>query len=691
MKHQILVTLILFTAVLSSVADDSIPVNKLEEVVIQAERGWIENGVINVIPTKKEKKLSTSPATLIKAMHLPFLEEKDGAIVTPGGGTAVVFINGVKAEGIDISTFWPKEVKRVECIQDPTDPKYEGVKYAVNFVMTEYEAGGVSKISLFQRVPNNGIYEISSKLVYKKMTYGAMFRGNYLRDHRSSKKAETTYRDIYYNDRKYDEIIQDEESFSYTREDGLNFGLYVRYTNKNFRMTHTFALGWDRNPGSGSSSVSSWSENLFGSEYSFFTSSSRSISPQAGGNYFYRFNPKWTISALWNYNYARNDNWSTNKTGDTSPIFNTIKEDVNTFKLTLFPAFKLSDKWNFYLNLVGTFDWFSTRYAGSANTLSRQTRQEINSEFIISWIASQKLRMYFYPGFNSSFWQIGDLKEHSVSPTFSTSVDWNPTRKFMFSGSLRYNSSFPSASESNPVLVKNSELLWSVGNPSLKKDTSWDTYLYATYLTTKWLSFGAGLGYLYKINDILTEYRPADREMGGLVMEKVNISPVHDLRGSLSIKGHFFDRNLSVSLTPQWFYTATEGNLRRHRNYFTFSGGADYTIGNVNLEVDYDGPFKHLDEGGREEYWRQGGWNVGITYGTGDLYIKFKLSNIFNDKQRIRVNYTSPYYSTNYNSFETGRNGFIQITYTFGYGKKIDRNIYVQGAEESKTSINKAK
>ena len=687
MKHKILFTLILIATVFSLVAEDTIPVNKLEEVVIQAERGWIENGVINVIPTKSEKKLSTSPATLIKAMHLPFLEEKDGIIVTPGGETAVVFINGIRAEGIDIATFWPKEVKRVECIQNPTDPRYEGVRYAVNFIMPEYEAGGVTKVSLFQRVPNNGYYELSTKLVYKKMTYGAMLRGRYERDHRSSKEATTTYRDIYYNDRKYDEIIQEEESSSYSRKDGFDSGFYARYINKNFRMTHTFALGWVRNPGSGSTSVSSWSENLFGSDYSFFTTTSRSLSPQASGNYFYRFNPKWTLSAVWNYNYARNDNWSTSQTGETTPIYNSTKEDVNTLKFTIFPTFSPSDRLEFYLNLVGTLDWFSTRYVGSANTLSKQTRQEVTSEFSIIWTATEDLRLTFIPGLNASLWQIGDIREHSVSPTFSTSVDWNPSRKFMMSGTVKYRTYFPSASESNPVLVKNSELLWSVGNPYLEKLTSWDTYLYSTYLITNWISLGVGLGYDRTLNEILTDYRPMDREMGGLLQEKINIAPTNGFRGNLSIKGNFFNRKLSVRLTPQWFYTATEGDWRIHRNYFTFSGSADYTIRNVRMSVGYDGPYKALREGGREEYWRQGGWNFGITYGTGDLFLQFRLSNIFNDKQRKRICYTSPYYSTNYNSFETGRNASVQLTYTFGYGKKIDRYIDVSGAAESKTSI----
>lgn len=53
---------------------DSIISKELEEVVVLGDKAWIENSVLNVIPTKQEKKLSNSPATLIESMHLPFVK-----------------------------------------------------------------------------------------------------------------------------------------------------------------------------------------------------------------------------------------------------------------------------------------------------------------------------------------------------------------------------------------------------------------------------------------------------------------------------------------------------------------------------------------------------------------------------------------------------------------------------------------
>lgn len=39
------------------IAQDSLKTQSLDEVIVKSKRGWIENGVINVIPNKKEKHL----------------------------------------------------------------------------------------------------------------------------------------------------------------------------------------------------------------------------------------------------------------------------------------------------------------------------------------------------------------------------------------------------------------------------------------------------------------------------------------------------------------------------------------------------------------------------------------------------------------------------------------------------------
>ena len=43
-------------------SNDSISPRQLNEVVVLGDRGWIENGVINFIPSKSEKKSAANSA-----------------------------------------------------------------------------------------------------------------------------------------------------------------------------------------------------------------------------------------------------------------------------------------------------------------------------------------------------------------------------------------------------------------------------------------------------------------------------------------------------------------------------------------------------------------------------------------------------------------------------------------------------
>lgn len=667
---------------------DSLPAAKqLEEVVVLGERAWIEGSVINIIPTTSEKKLSNSPATLIKSMHLPFVKEKDGAIVNSAGDAVSIFINGKRADAIDVMTFWPKEVKRVQYLENPSDPNYEGVRNAVNFIMPEYVVGGVSKVDLFQRIPNRGNYRIASKLAYKKMTYGFMFSDRYERDHRSGMKGLTQYKDIFYDGKKYDLIENTAESHAYNRSDEISCAFNARYLSDNARITHTLSFGKDRNPGSGSHSRDFWSENLFGSSTSSFYSESDNISPQVSGDYNFRLSDKWNLIGSWRYAYAKNENSSVSQTGTTEEIYNSNREEVNSLRFSVSPAFSPSKSWTFQLRNVCDLDWYSTLYGGSANTKQTQSRQQITSSLSVDWDLSRALSLSAYPGVSVSLWQIGNVRRHAVNPTGDISVLWRVSRKLSFSGSLQFYKQSASVSESNPVMVKVSELLWQKGNPYLKNYSDWDIYFTSTYMPKSWLMMTLGVGYNKAYNDIISKYTPASPEAGGLIKEQVNTGISDMLRTALDMNASFLDGRLSVSAAPGWNYEYARGERRTGLGYFLFNGSADYRVGNFRFEVEYQKGGKGLRSSGIERYRRQDRWSASMVYGTGNLYLRCQVQNIFHNKSKEWTRYDSRNYLTEYDSFETGRFFSINVTYTFGYGKKVDKGIDISGPESVESSV----
>ena len=66
----------------------------------------------------------------------------------------------------------------MQYLEHPADPRYEGASVVVNFIMPEYKVGGVTRVNLFQRFPNNGYYTAASKLVRNNWSYpsGYMFQ-----------------------------------------------------------------------------------------------------------------------------------------------------------------------------------------------------------------------------------------------------------------------------------------------------------------------------------------------------------------------------------------------------------------------------------------------------------------------------------------------------------------------------------
>lgn len=121
------------------------------------------------------------------------------------------------------------------------------------------------------------------------------------------------------------------------------------------------------------------------------------------------------------------------------------------------------------------------------------------------------------------------------------------------------------------------------------------------------------------------------------------------------------------------------------------SGSADYTIGDFRLGIWYEGPFKDLSVSGMEKSWKQDNWNASLTYGTNHLYVTLRAENILNNKQKSWVHFTSPNFASKYNYLETGRTFSINLTYTFGYGKKVDNGIDINGPASAKTSVLQAK
>lgn len=689
--HSLIITLAIFLLTFDLWAfedPDSVKIHTLEEVIVKSERAWIEGEKAVFVPTKSEKNLATDPASLVRNMHIPTLMVSGGNITNISGETVAVYINGVKAEGIDLSTFWPKHTRRVEYMERPTDPRYDGASAVVNFVMTEYVVGGVTKLNGMQNFPNDGRYVASSKLVYKKMTFGAMLRGGYSRDRLEHQKNEETYSDIWYDGEHYDNTAALTERHTISRRDYADVTGNARYTTKNVRITHTLALKWDRIPGEEASDTGRWEPALFSSSGSFSHNRSRVLSPQISGNYYFKLNPKWTLNAAWTYSYAQSSGSYFYRMGDLPSINNGTHEKTNSVRLSINPYYKFNGKVSIALYVSGNMDWYDTKYTGSTSKTQNQKRGQMVGALRFYWRPNRQLYLTLFPELQTYYWKVGDLKHNTnVIPLVSASIKWTPSRRFSLILSPWIRSTNPSASQVSDIIIRQTELLWLAGNPELKPENYWRSQLNMTWVADRLISVGASGFYTRTTNSPIIIYNNGYPDREGLVKTYTNADPAE----TIGIDGYFSLRmlndKLSVDLQPTWRRYAYHGIRRGAQSWFRMRGSMDYTFGNCRFSLVYGGEEKWLTNGGQEIVWKADDWNMSFTYGNGNFYLDIGVEDIFHSRQKQRHELSSGDFSLLQDKYGRGRHARLILTYTFGYGKKVGRSIDIDDPEIVKTAV----
>ena len=657
---------------------------ELKEVVVKSDRAWIEGDKIVFIPTKREKNLSNSPASLIDRMNLPTVYVEGESIISRvSGKTVTVFINGIRADGTDISTFWPKQAKRVEYMEDPEDPRFEGCSSVINFIMPEYEVGGVTRIGAYQDIPNTGDYTAASKLVFRKMTYGLNFKGGYSRDHRSSSWGEDNYNGISYDGAYYDNVKREYEGHSWSRKDRFSVSFDSRYVSEKLTVKHNFGLLWNRNPGSGSHDAETWAPSLFSSEAAASENSGRSVSPQLLGQYVYKFNRKWSLWSWWQYAYSHNDSHSMYRNGELDPILNSTEDELHTAKIGLYPSYRISPKLTLYLDASSSMSWYKTRYAGSANDEVEQRRGYTAAMLVVHWRQSDNLSFTVRPGLLTTYWNVDRTGWcNKVEPVGYMSAWWTINPKLSLSANVSYSADVPTASQSGDVTVRQSQLVWLQGNPSLNTSSDWATSLYLTWMPADWLDFGLNGVYTRNDNEILSVYYAADPSMGGIVRKYVNGSPSDKYYVSINGSARLFDGRLRLHIEPYYTYTKTRGQYAGTLSWFRMAGNAEYYFANCSFNVYYGSPRKALTYGGMTESWSSGEWDVSFTYGNGNIHLTLSLDDVFNAYSKNWTQLRGDVFTSMKQGLSTGRKFSISLSYTFDYGKKVDRKIDIDSPQE---------
>lgn len=668
--------------------NDSVRVTQLEELVVKSQSRWFEADKLVCIPTKQEKNLSNTPADLIGQLKIPGFRVAGNAVTDAGGNEVQFFINGVEANNIDIAAFRSKDVLRIEYMLNPDDPRFHGARSVVNIIMREYEIGGVTKISGNQTIPNWGLYSVASKLNYKFMTYSLMFSPYYSTSRQSQPNTgREEYRDLYYKGKHYNDITRSYEERTQGKNNTYDLAAIVRYDNKKLAIVHKVALKWLRQPEQSSSYKEIWSSSLFDSYGDNSWNSYRGIVANVVGAYEYRFKDKWNLGALLNYSHNHKKTYA-GFLIEENPVINDITETSNAYAWRVMSRFRASRKWVFDFNWSGNFNNLDIYYRGTTSQSSKM--RILNTELTLSgyWRPIDSFMLYITPGLSyyiSS--ESGGEATNSVTPDYNIGFNWNINRKLsvVFSHSMQNEN--PWASDISDAVIQTAPLLWATGNPYLKNYQTMWTRLSVSWLASGIFEMNGAIAHSLMSNWIATEYAPASSDMGGLIMTKSNGGKTNWLEVTTEFKLSLFNSKLQLSAAPSFRHQSSTGVTPNHINCIMVYGDVTYRFGNCSVSAIYSSPEKSIWDSGASVIKKDDRLHLSFTYGNGDFFVSVSASDLFYKFRHISDTYTSGNYRKISDSYYRGRSLGITLSYVFGYGKRIDRDINIDRMSAGRSGI----
>lgn len=670
----------------TEINDDKAKTTELQELIVKSEYAWFEDGKAIFIPRKADKNLSNSITSLIDRMGTGILRTDQGGITTFDGQPVSIYINGVAVDELDEATFWPKNALRVEFMQSSNDPLFQGKQNILNIVMKDYVAGGLTKINASQDFPNNGSYSASSKLVWGKMTYQAIFKGGYSRDHLSGNERTESYYDVWYGGTHYDNISHYEKSEDFSRSNDIYGGFTARYRDSKIIATHGAALQWSQNPGSGSRGLSIYNPEIVSGNSMKSAADGHSLSPTVYGSYNWTGNPKWHAGGSWSFTHSHNDGHSDYEEGRLNPIVNNTRENRYSY------SFSAYGNWTPRNNLFIGFNISEARSVSTAlytgSTVSDQYQNNGNTNFLFQfWYQPTNwLNISIKPQFIILDRNINHtIKTKQYAPGVNGILNFQLNWKNSLALYSWYWQTAPTASSWNDLILRQTELKWIEGNPSLKPSETYHVGLGYHTMPLSWLTSDLSLTFDTQNNQTALSYRNGGKEYEGVIGQYHNHSHYDIYNVIWRIDFPLLGNNLRFGHLLNYEYSKIDnfGKI----SHFTSRPYVGWTFGNCNLFVSYETPGKTFTNGGTEKIKTDHEYDLKFHYGNGNLFLSISLNNIFSKHRYTDHWYISGPYRFDSRSWSRGRNVSVMLTYTFDYGKKVDPSIDVDARNIRSTSV----
>lgn len=659
---------------------------KLGGVEAVAEMRYADSDRTIYTPTAREKNAAQGGLELLQFMAIPSIHVSmvNRSVSTLSGQGVTLFIDYVKASQEEISALRPQDVRRVEVIDYPADPRFEGVPYAVNFILVKYEYGGYTKLSDKQRLDfNYGYYSLSSKFSYGRMTYDVYTGYDHFKADNEYSNSVTAYdfgkHNVEWKQTTPESEVETNEAYLSTR---------AMYQADNTRITNQLSIRRNDTPEAWQLSRNDYTPEIYPSSDSRRTQNRRSLTPSWRGNYQFSLPNSMQLVVTPSATYSHNGS-NTLFAEDGTEILNNVKE--NSWNANAGAG--LSKNWginSLTVSLNGEMADDRLNYRGDNPSDIHYTFWAAGAR-VSGSVVFGRLRLQPSAKFYYSWTAFGDDHYTQALPGYFISGIFKIDRHNQLSFSSEMSNWTIGVSQRSPNIVVRNLLDAVQGNPNLK------TWLYnSANLSYSWFPlqsvyFSAFGSYIRHTKPMDYSYVPTmidGREM--MLQTYVKDGYFQTVSGGLSGVVRLFDN--SLSLEGQAKLASYRRGGRRHYQSIVVNGsvGATYYWGKFFLNAQYEFREKSatmfMDRIEHPSY-----YTLFFGWSNSNLNVSASVRNFFRTNTQKGASYMV---YDNYSRQEImhgssyKRNIWLTVIYTFGYGKKLKEDRIDRGSSATSGIVN---
>ena len=224
-------------------ANDTIKSHELKEVVVQAQMQRTSPTTTSYTPSGKQKNAAQNAVDLLRQMAIPQIRINpiDETVTDNVGGSVAIYINFLEASKEEMEGLRTADVRRVEYLEFPTDPRFRGAERVINIIVLEYVYGGYTKLATNENflIGFSSRNNIFSKFSYRKMTYDLYIGANNWNNHHigNNLKGIFTIKDT---DGKYCQLTRTESlDGSHYKQNEYPVTFRATYSSEKIRIRNT--------------------------------------------------------------------------------------------------------------------------------------------------------------------------------------------------------------------------------------------------------------------------------------------------------------------------------------------------------------------------------------------------------------------------------------------------------------------